>query len=253
MERDLAPILSTFDSITLEEMDGVKLLDRMDTKFTFNFNQLPAILEDLHKNYKILNVNGINQNKYETLYFDTSGFKLYLDHHNGQVNRYKVRYRKYVDSDLIYFEIKHKNNKGRTVKSRIRRKRIDEIISGKAAELVYTKTPLNPESLQSKLWVNYSRITLVNKYSAERLTLDLNLEFINKENTFSLPNLVIAEVKQKKIGDSPFLQVMKNNRVREGGISKYCFGVISLIRGIKTNKFKPKLLNVNKVCYAPAI
>lgn len=249
MNKDLTQLLCSFDPITLAEMDGVKLLDRTDTKFVFNYNQLAVILNSLQEYYKVLDVNGIKQSRYETLYFDTDDFKLYHEHHNGRTSRYKVRYRKYVESDLIFFEVKYKNNKGRTIKSRVKRKNIDDVIEGKAIGLINEKTPLNPESLQAKLWVNYSRITLVNKTTTERLTLDINLQFKKGEDVLTYQNLVIAEVKQEKVGASPFLKVMKANRVREGSISKYCFAVVSLIKGVKKNKFKSKLLTLNKVCY----
>ena len=249
MHNDLTQLLCSFDPITLAEMDRVKLLDRMDTKFVFNYSQLQVILGSLQENYKLLDVNGVKQNRYESLYFDTIDFKLYLDHHNGRTNRYKVRYRKYVDSDLVFFEVKYKNNKGRTLKSRVKCKSISEVIEGKSIDLINEKTFLTAEGLQSKLWVNYSRITLVNKFSTERLTLDIDLVFKNGEQTIGYNNLVIAEVKQEKIGASPFLNVMKKNHIREGSISKYCFAVISLFESVKTNEFKSKLLNLNKVCY----
>ncbi len=250
MHNDLTNLLCSFDPITLEEMESVKLLDRTDTKFLFNYKKLPGILNSLRQHYKVLDVNGVKQNRYETLYFDTSDFKLYHDHHNGRMGRYKVRYRKYIDSDLIFFEVKRKNNKGRTIKSRVKQKNIRDVIEGTAVELINEKTPLAPEGLQSKLWVNYSRITLVSKNTTERLTIDLDLQFKKGEQAISYQNLVIAEIKQKKIGASPFINVMKTNAIREGSISKYCFGVVSLVEGVKKNGFKSKLLNVNKICYA---
>ena len=130
--NDLSQLLSSFEPITLEEMDGVKLLDRVDIKFAFNYNRLPLILNGLQEHYRILDVNGVKQNSYETLYFDTPDFKLYHDHHNCRANRYKVRYRKYVESNLKFFEVKYRNNKGRTVKSRVRRKNINEVIDAVA-------------------------------------------------------------------------------------------------------------------------
>lgn len=188
------------------------------------------------------------QNRYETLYFDTPAYKLYLDHHNGRTNRYKIRYRKYTDSNTIFFEVKYKNNKGRTIKSRVKRKNIYETIEGKALELITSTTPLHSEKLEPKLWVNYSRITLVNKFIPERLTLDIDLNFKNGEQEIGFKNLVIAEIKQEKIHDSPFTNVMKTNHLRQGSISKYCFGVISLIDNIKKNLFKQYLLSVYKIC-----
>jgi len=249
MHQDLSKILHSFDPITLPEMDSVKLLDRTDTKFVFNYSKLPQVLSNLYSHYKILDVNGVRENRYETLYFDTEGFKLYLDHHNGRNNRYKVRYRKYVDSDLVFFEVKYKNSRGRTLKSRVKRSSIEESIQGKSMELIKEKTPLSPQTLKAKFWVNYSRITLVNKVTTERLTLDLDLTFKNGQQQQGYGNLVIAEVKQEKLGASHFLNVMKENRVREGSISKYCFGVLSLVTGVKKNNFKPNLLYVNKMSY----
>jgi hypothetical protein len=253
MHNDLTQLLCSFDSITLAEMDGVKLLDRTDTKFAFNYDRLPVILNCLKDDYKILDIKGVKQNRYETLYFDTPGFKLYNEHHNGRASRYKVRYRKYVDSNLVFFEVKYKNNKGRTIKSRVKREHINEVIEGKSKELIKEKTPLVPEDLQSKLWVNYSRITLVNKTSTERLTLDLDLQLKKGDQSISYQNLVIAEVKQEKARPSPFLKVMKTNHLRKGSMSKYCFGVVTLIDGVKKNSFKPKLLTLNKVCHETII
>ena len=247
MDKGITPFLDAFESITLAEMEGVKLLDRTDTKFVFNAKLLPVVLDSLSEYYKILDVNGIKQNRYETLYFDTPNFKLYHDHHNGRINRYKVRYRKYVDSDLVFFEVKYKNNKGRTIKSRINRKSIQEVIEGKSIAFINEKTSLQAEALQSKLWVNYSRITLVNKVTTERLTIDLDLEFKKDEQVQNFPSLVIAEIKQEKAGPSPFLKVMKKNHIREGSISKYCFAVVSLMNGIKKNKFKSNLLTLKKL------
>ncbi len=135
MHTELAAVLKTFTPITLAEMEGVELMDRTDTKYIFNISQLPGVLENLSQYYKLLNVNGVNENKYKTLYFDTPDFQLYMDHHNGRTNRYKVRYRQYVDSGLVFFEIKNKNNKERTIKSRIKRTNIADTIEGQSIGL----------------------------------------------------------------------------------------------------------------------
>lgn len=247
--KEVERIAGTFNPITLSEMDDVKLLDRTDTKYVFNISQLPDVLEKIKGNFRLLDIDGVRLNKYETLYYDTQNFGLYHRHQNGKLNRYKLRYRKYVDSNLHFFEIKFKNNKGRTIKDRIKRKEIEFAIEGKADAFLREKTPFTGDLFVPKLWVNYTRMTFVNNHSKERLTVDINLNFKNDNKDITLPNLVIAELKQGKSAKSMFTTVMKDAGVREGSISKYCYGVVYLNEEIKKNNFKPKLLNIKKVCY----
>ena len=42
---DLKSILSNFNSITLNEMDNVKLMSRVDTKFAFKFENIFHLLK----------------------------------------------------------------------------------------------------------------------------------------------------------------------------------------------------------------
>src|SRR5688572_27019911 len=201
-EQNIKEILATFEPITLEEMDNVKLMDRTDTKFVFSMSQLPSILEAVRPYYRSLEISGTRVSKYETLYYDTDDFRLYQRHHTGKMNRYKIRSRKYVESNLHFFEVKYKNNKGRTIKNRIKTREIEKELSEKAMKMLADNTNIRPESLKAKLWVNYSRITLVNKTSAERLTIDIGLHYLTDEKRVDLNSLVIAEVKQDKASSS---------------------------------------------------
>ena len=127
----LTDTLNSLESISLKEMDNVKLMDRVDTKYIFSIQQLPLYLNAIKENYRVLEVNDYRMINYESLYFDTKDFEFYRQHHSGKMNRYKIRFRKYVESDLNFFEIKLKSNKGRTIKNRINYKQIDEIIKDK--------------------------------------------------------------------------------------------------------------------------
>lgn len=232
-------------------MENVKLQDRVDTKFMFHEKILPVILNRMKENYFALEINGMRFNHYETLYFDTEKFDFYLHHHNERVNRYKFRARRYVESNLNFFEVKFKNNKGRTIKNRIKRPEISSTISEMPNQLVRNISNVNPDSLVAKLWVNYRRMTFVSKKSEERLTIDTKLTYIDNRNTIPITGLVIAEVKQSRAFDkSFFISLMHQHRVEERSISKYCLGVISLNKEIKKNNFKPTLLFLQKLLKA---
>lgn len=230
-------------------MDSVKLMDRTDTKFVFNVCHLPGIINEMAPYYSALEVNGIIPGRYETLYFDSDNYDFYRQHHNGKSNRYKIRYRQYVESELNFFEIKFRSNKGRTIKERVRRKRIHEEIEGKAEDLLTNKTSLDSGWLKPQLWVYYKRMTFVNKTASERLTIDFDLSFKDEKKSSDYPGLVIAEVKQEKEKNSPFITIMRKHRISSDTISKYCLGILSLKENIKTNRFKMKLKTINKLCH----
>lgn len=241
-------ILLQFDAITLQEMDSsVKLMDRTDTKYAFNVVELAEVLIAAKEHYKILSINEHRISRYKTLYYDTDDFDLYNKHHSGKLNRYKIRHRTYVESNLGFLEVKFKNNKGRTIKTRIKELEVPNLKTENPYNFLEKSLPFNPNSLVPKIWINYSRITLVNKTSAERITIDLNLEFQKDGITKNLNHLVIAEVKRDSKIDSFFVSIMRKRNIREGSISKYCFGVASTCDDVKKNNFKAKLLNLDKL------
>lgn len=240
-------LIAPFAPISLEEMDNVQLLNRMDSKFIFRAEKLPSILQQLYSSCFILEIGQVRLQRYETLYFDTPDHQLYLNHHNKRLNRYKVRSRNYVDSGLCFFEIKFKNNKKRTYKERSKQKGPQEEITGKQERLLTAFTKLTPAMLVPALWVNFSRITLVNKELTERITFDTGLTFKHESTETAFPEVIIAEVKQNRSASSVVSQILHQEHIPGSGISKYCLGIISLNHQIKQNNFKEKLHHINKL------
>jgi hypothetical protein len=227
-------------------MDSVKLLNRTDTKFVIPKDTFARILPNLKDSYKVLEIKNKRIAKYKTLYFDTINFDFYKHHHNGWPNRYKVRMRKYIDSDLCYLEIKNKK-KGRTLKKRIQIPDFEEEMSKASLKFIHDIIPNNIH-LRKKLWNSFNRITLVNKTDTERLTLDIGLGFQWNEKDLSLSNVIIGEVKQEKVNrSSPFMKLLKENGVRPMRVSKYCIGAKLLYPELKNNRFKEKHIHINKI------
>jgi hypothetical protein len=249
--QNLIDVLNVYDSITLKEMEAEMLMQRFDLKFKFQINQLPFFLEKVASNYHVLEVGNNRLHKYESLYFDSEKFLLYQQHQNVRRNRYKVRYRRYADSDLTFFEIKLKTNKNITFKERILQDNIEYLINDDTGKFISEKTKMDPKIFSPKLWVYYSRITLVNKNADERITIDISTVFKMVGNTASLsfPPLVVAEIKQSKYFRSPFIAVMRENHIRESDISKYCMGIALMQENIKKNNFKHTILSINKLCH----
>lgn len=229
-------------------MDAVKLMNRTDTKFVFPLTTLIKILPKLVEHYRVLEINGVRLNAYRSLYFDTEDFQFYHQHHNGKTNRNKVRFREYIDSGLSFLEVKRKNNKGETIKKRIKVKKITESLDDSNLDFVNkvigSKMPLKPQH-----WNKFSRITFVHKRRKERLTIDVNFRFEDINSTkYNLGNMVIAEVKQAKRNlSSNFIRIIKEERIHPFRISKYCMATSTLFPQLKKNNFKRKFLHLDKL------
>jgi hypothetical protein len=245
--QELIQILQGFQSISLAEMDGVQLMNRTDTKFMFNNETLLEILPDLASTYRVLEVENVRVNRYQTLYYDTPSFFHFLQHQNGKKHRYKIRKREYVESNISFLEIKEKNNKGRTAKSRIKLAVLSESLDEKGLNFIERKAEYT-ENLEPKLWNSFTRTTLVDTVAGERVTLDTNIAFHFNGKVQEIPFLVIAEVKQDGANrHSRFIRHMKERLIRPEGISKYCLGVALLFPNIKSNTFKEKILKIQKL------
>ena len=103
--------LLKYHSINFEILRDLSLMSRYDTKFIFHIEKLSPIFEHVSALYKIVEIDNKRAPGYENLYYDTDDLLFYHQHHNQRMNRYKIRFRRYVDTDRIFFEIKCKNNK----------------------------------------------------------------------------------------------------------------------------------------------
>ena len=244
----LQKILRDHQTLSLADLEKVKLLDRQDTKFVFNQVQLPLILDKIKPFYRILEINNDLLFTYENTYFDTDDFLFYNQHHNEKRERYKVRFRKYSSNSNTFFEIKIKNNKNRTVKKRLMVDEMNGCLGGREIELVSNIIGLQPNKLTTKLNIQFSRITLADNSFNERLTIDINLSAKNGSSSKIFDKLVISEIKQKKYNPkSQYIHILRDLRIPEMRFSKYCMGMLHVNKEIKYNRFKPKLLQINKI------
>ena len=108
--------------------------------------------------------------------------------------------------------------------------------------------PLSGRRLTAALWNHYTRITLVSKQRAERVTLDLDLAFTRETDRAAMPGIVVAEVKYQGVRHaSEFARLMREHHVRETSFSKYCMGVSLLYPDVKHNRFKAKQRLVSRL------
>ena len=243
---------SSIPSITLEEMDGVKLLNRIDSKYLTNEATLLKVLADAKAaGYRALEAEGVKVSPYNSIYFDTPGMKMFLDHHNRRLVRQKVRTREYVNSGTAFLEIKRKNNHGRTKKKRFGiapSEMMEFSRNPDACAYLARYSWFTAEDLSPVLSTAFRRITLVNPAMTERLTIDTSLHFTNYHTgkKASLEDAVIIELKQDGHAASQMKGILLDNRVKPVRVSKYCIAVTLTEPTVKSGRFKVKVRAIEK-------
>lgn len=219
--------------------------NRIDKKFIIKSDLVKNILLSIQNEYMAVEIFNSKYHKYNTTYFDTKEKLTYLNHHNSKGNRFKIRERHYKDTNDIFFEIKFKTNKGRTIKKRTK---INENTDKSIQDFVFKNTGFFFNDLIISLKNSFNRITLVSKKLNERITIDSDIELENNIRKVKLDNICIIEVKfDKENKNSIMLNELKKLKINETSFSKYSIGTAILDKTIKSNNFKSKILSLNKL------
>ena len=239
--------LRKFAPITLDEMKGIRLMNRTDTKFVTTRARLAMLLDMARDEYRVQETLGERNIRYQTTYFDTEGLEMFRAHQSGRLNRQKIRFRTYVSSQLQFMEVKTKNNHGRTKKKRIHVEDMD-LRDGEKCAFLRENLRYDVQTLRPAVWNSFDRITLVNQAKTERLTIDSNLYFrrLTTGQEKHAEDLVVIELKRDGLCPSPILEMLRELRIFPHGFSKYCMGMALTDDELRKNRIKPKLIEVEK-------
>lgn len=248
--KTVSDILARFASVSLQEIDGAKLLDRVEQKYVFHVTLLNAVLHGLEDGYKVLEISGRQVMEYETIYFDDEHFSLYYLHHFGRANRYKIRIRNYRDSQMAFYELKRKNNHKRTFKERIpcMLEAPDALSAGHFMSI--KGMPLrSADQFRPVVNIRYRRITLVSKTGPERITIDTGLTYFAGESLPVEVPVCIAEVKKEGNQKSMMASALHRMHINPLKFSKYCYGINLLYPEQRKNNFKPRNRRIEKIIH----
>lgn len=251
--KEINDILMKMAPISLSEMSAVKLMNRVDTKYVTDDVTVTRLFSVICDDYFVQEIEGKRIAAYDSVYYDTADNHMYIIHQDKKLKRDKLRIRNYVDTGNYFCEVKHKNNKGRTKKKRIEVSAAEFAdISKNAALRDFVEKELPQYEFirfEKKLETAFDRITLVNKGKTERITIDFNVSFHcyeNGNNASLAPNVVI-ELKRDGRCESVFQKTLLDLRVKPFSISKYCIGRALTDKNLKQNRFKKKIIKLEKL------
>ena len=246
-------ILKEMTPIGLDEMSAVKLMNRVDTKYVADDLTVAKLFSLIKNEYYVQEIDGKRVAAYDSIYYDTVDNHMYIIHQDKKLKRDKLRIRNYVDTGNYFCEVKHKNNHGRTKKKRIEvGKTVFEDIKIDSATRAFVEKELPDydfNGFEKKLSTTFDRITVVNKGKTERITIDFNVRFHNFENgnDDGIAPLVVMELKRDGRCESFFQKTLFELRVKPLSISKYCIGRALTDKTLKQNRFKKKIIKLEKL------
>lgn len=242
-------MIEQFRSLSLDELNSkAAMLERRDNKYVVTRGILTRFLADVGNSFDILDIDGIRQFAYETVYFDGLEHECYRHHHQGRRRRCKVRIRKYQDAGLTYLEVKLKDKRGQTLKRRIRTD--DEIAPALSDQqrcfVGYCYRELYGDQLDIAfnrvLDITYRRSTLVAREGGERMTIDCQLGFSNGGTTVTLDeDLIIVEAKSGNGNGMADKLLRRLHQHPANRCSKYCTGLAIMQPGLPCNMFRSTL------------
>lgn len=253
MKNDAIAIdLTGFHTISLEETNAkASMMERVDRKYLVDAEGLQGILDQQALAYRLMAISGKTVFKYRSHYFDDH-YQCYFDHLKGRRKRHKIRIRHYVDTGLLFLELKLKGGRGQTLKFRENCHSYDTPFFDKNSRAyrfvdnyyqTHYGTPFTTR-LRSSLTIEYTRFTLVSNAGEERVTIDSDITFqdtIEGKQWSTGREIFIVETKTVHGRGVMDTQLRRHGFQSQNGCSKYCIGVAITERVSRYNIFMPVL------------
>jgi len=193
--------------------------------------------------WRALDIAGQRLFGYSSVYFDTPDLLTYRAHLQGRRRRFKIRVRRYVDSDDCMLEVKRKGLRGLTVKQRRPHAATQQAELGDEGRAFVSSClrdlgALRIDDLEPVVVTDNRRATLASVAQHARVTVDTDLTCgWGTSHTALRPGHVVLETKVEGHASSVD-RLMRTFGERPVAISKYCVGVASLGLDVPSNPWR---------------
>ncbi len=245
--QEVMSTVGALPAVDLRALDReAALLTRVDRKYVVPLATFERLVHSLGDEWSALEIDGRRLFGYASVYFDSPDLLTYRAHLQGRRRRYKVRVRRYVDSDDCMLEVKHKGLRGLTVKQRQPHATWSQSELGEHGRQFvldclrsHGEPPVS--TFRPVVATSNRRATLASLGDTARLTVDTDLTCgWEGRRTALREGHVVLESKVEGHA-STVDRVLRALGERPVAISKYCVGVASLDLGVPTNPWRRTL------------
>ena len=228
------PGLYALPRIGLAELEErAALQSRVDRKYVMPAAEVDWLLDTLGPTASVLEISGVRQFAYESLYFDTPDLASYRLTAHRHRRRFKVRTRTYVDSGTCWLEVKVPGPRGSTIKYRAPHPPEHGHTVGSGDGFVaeiFARHDLTARigvEFAGTLRTRYLRFTLLLPDSDSRVTVDTRLRWSAGDRELELPQIAIVETKTGSAASSADRRLWQRGH-RPVAISKYATGLAAI-------------------------
>jgi hypothetical protein len=239
-------VTSRLRPVTLEDvLTTAELQTRVDRKYVVPLELFTSVLDRMGDDLAVLQIDGLRLFRYESIYFDTPDLAAYHQHAYGRRRRVKVRTRSYLDSGECLLEFKSVGARGETVKERYPyRLAARHELDAEARALARARVGdcISTPVLRKVLTTAYQRATLVDPVQGNRVTCDVDLQFLNCAGQRFGPLDGVVLLESKTVGsESRIDRMLRRLGSRPLSLSKYCVGMAVLDPRLPANRWNREL------------
>lgn len=240
-----------FDDLTSISLDDLvaeaAMLTRVDRKYVLPRADVDAVVAQLDRRTKVLEIDGVRAQAYRSTYFDTPDLRSFHQAAHPRRRRFKIRTRLYADTGVAFLEVKARGARGVTVKDRIdypveacaSKHLAPETREWLAERLAAAGQPhWVGDHLEPVLWGGYNRTTLLLPGGAGRGTIDTDLFWADASDYgLDFPEIAVVETKS---GSRPSLldRQLWRHGYRPARISKFGTGMAALHPELPHNRWQ---------------
>ncbi len=212
---------------------------RVDRKYVLSSQEVERVLAEVQSLWSPDSMAKGHTQRYQTDYFDTDDLCLFHAARRQLPQRSKVRVRYYLDTDSAFIEVKSRNRRGETIKTRQtwtgRFEDAHEFLVGALGGSTGLVGGLIPTARTS-----YER-TAATIVAGGRMTLDRNLLVGHRAFTHRFGDrtdeLVVLETKSPTQSPTPVDRHLWDQRIRPVSLSKYALAVASFRPDLPLNRW----------------
>lgn len=220
------------------------------SRYVIPLGLLFKFLETVRDHYEVMPLSSELVTLNSMVYYDVPGYRLFRDHMNGKAGRCQVKLKTSPEFQAPVLEVKFRSNKGTTGKHLLTlQKDLFHFLPDEVKDKFSLITGMSVSDLRPVVGSSSGKFVLLGRMHHERIEVDAEIRFSLPgigEKELILP-LAVVRISGNQGQDTLATRFFGDLRIRPFSFSRYLLGGSMLLTDQKTNRYKNKILQLQKM------